>query len=759
MSGPSDVHWRNWPHQSVIESAIPMSESSLNDVASLLDGVLRTWTASDVFSAKSVLYEYPALATNRSAVVAIAAEEYLRRRQAGWSVERSRFAAEFGDLSDSVVRATEVMDFFLSDRGVAESDAVVRWPGVGDRVAHFELLEALGGGLLSRVYVARDMVVAQRHVVVKLTRSSEREILALGKLSHQGIVPILSMHFDSARKLNAIVMPFRSRVTLLDAIGIVGRIDGAGRRDVDLHGVEAEVSRRNSVEPRPPEDVKSHRPTGHSWHSEWVARTGIDIAIALHSSHRQGVLHCDVKPSNVVLVDPFKPVLVDFNLCVGHDARRVAVGGTLPYMSPEQLRGDPLDERSDVYSLAATLYHMLATRPPFGGPDVTISRSLAARLSLEQCHGSEERQLAKIDARLAQVILKGLAHNPCDRYLTAADLADALLGCLRLRVRLARSVRRQKRKVQTVTCAASFLLLGLGIWESNRDPPHLRAAKTAIAAAQEGDYWNSMAYAHQSLDFQTDYLPALIMRGGANLQVGRFDDARKDLGKAATLTRNAEVWALFAYAIYRDEDDLDAMHAAIAAMNEAQNRGLVSALLINNRGYCRERLQDLEGAEADFKEAVRIDPECGVAWLNLAHLDLRKSLQSEQPPNVHFIENALKRLGSSCDAHKSAVLVYIQYMRRGGDGEAPLLIHCQRALELGLTWEDLSEMLKRVPKPSQLKLRGELSKFQENCAPKSYEPTERFVVPCEASAVAANVMEGAASAESVTRSYSHQLRQ
>ena len=736
-----------------------MSESRQNDVASLLDDVLGAWTASKVFSAKSVLHEYPALATNRSAVVAIAAEEYLRRRQAGCLLERSRFAAEFGDLSDSVIRATEVMDFFLSEQGAGESEAFIRWPGVGDRVAHFELLESLGGGLLSRVYVARDLAVAQRHVVVKLTRNSEREIRALGKLSHQGIVPILSMHFDTARKLNVIVMPFRSRVTLLDAIGIVCGINGAGRRDVDLNGIEAEVIRRNSVEPRPIGDVDSHRRTGHAWHSEWVARTGIDLAIALHSSHRQGVLHCDVKPSNVVLVDPFNPVLVDFNLCVGHDARRVAVGGTLPYMSPEQLRGDPLDERSDVFSLAATLYHMLAIRPPFGGPDVTISRSLAARLSLEKGHGSEERQLAKIDARLAQVILKGLAHNPRDRYLTAADFADALLGCLQLRVRLARSVRRQKRQVQTVTCAASFLLLGLGTWELNRAPPHVRAAKAAIAAAQKGDYLNSTEYAHQSLDFQTDYLPALIMRGGANLQVGRFGDARRDLGNAANLTQNAEVWALFAYAIYRDKDDRNANNAAIAAMHEAQDRGLESPLLINNLGFCRQRLHDLKGAEADFEQAVQMDPECGVAWLNLAHLDLRKTLQNKQPPNVRFIENALQRLGSSCDAHASAVLVYSQNILRGGEGEERVLFHCQRALELGLPSRNLKELLKRVPTPLRSKLRDELSEFQANCASKAYHPTERFVVPCEASAVALNVMQAAASAEPATRRDSRPLRQ
>ncbi|MCG3125285.1 MAG: Serine/threonine-protein kinase PknB [Phycisphaerae bacterium] len=99
----------------------------------------------------------------------------------------------------------------------------------------------------------------------------------------------------------------------------------------------------------------------------WASRSR-----ALGEVHRAGLLHRDVKPSNILLRRDGTPLLSDFGLVRDADAAITQPGrfaGTPAYSSPEQLRGatDSLDARSDVYSLGATLYHTLALRPPFRG--------------------------------------------------------------------------------------------------------------------------------------------------------------------------------------------------------------------------------------------------------------------------------------------------------------------------------------------------------------------------------------------------------
>ncbi len=150
------------------------------------------------------------------------------------------------------------------------------------------------------------------------------------------------------------------------------------------------------------------------------------VAETLHYAHRQGLVHRDVKPSNILLDGAGKPYVADFGLAlreqnVGHGPR---YAGTPAYMSPEQARGEGhrVDGRSDICSLGVVFYELLSGRRPFQGE----SRSEL----LEQVAGREPRPLRQIDdtipRELERICLKALSKRAADRYLTAQDMADDL---------------------------------------------------------------------------------------------------------------------------------------------------------------------------------------------------------------------------------------------------------------------------------------------------------------------------------------------
>lgn len=728
--------WRQQSSNSQVGSC--GSDPAADRLTEHLGTILRDWPSGCGFSAHALLRSYPSLRHSSSAVVAVAAEEYLRHRRAGTSIDVQAFAATFGDLEASVLRAAEVMEFFLQEPHSAAQVDRNCWPTVGHRFEHFELLEELGGGPLSRVYVARDDAVAGRHVVVKLTRSSEREILALGRLAHPGIVPILSISADASNGLTAVVMPFQSRVTLYDVIRLLTGRAKRGFRGRFADELRLLLEARNSLAPRPAAYAVARGERVRRWQAEWVAEIGAALADALHCAHAQGLLHCDVKPTNVVLVSAARPMLVDFNLCVGNDARRVAVGGTIPYMSPEQLCGAPLDARADVFSLAATLYHALTGAPPFGPPDQTISQALSARVALREQRSPQFLALAGIDVALAPAILKGLALEPGDRFQTAAAFAEALRSCVRPPARVARALRRRRKQAAALAGSAALLASAVVHWELTRDPLHIRATTAGIAAAGRHDFDECLRLSDLALRSRPDFVPALVLRGDAQLRRGDLELAYRDLKRAGELTDAPDVHALRSYAVYRlTQNDTDGMRA----MQQALAAGVAPAILHNNLGYCLYRNLRFDDSLAELNKAVQIDPALGVAWLNLATVDWRLAVRTNRRPDTRLIEQALACCPDSCDAHYVAAQVYVQDALAGGASMPLVKLHCQEALKFGLPRSHIDALLSRLPAALRSTLAAELEDGSTVAYAATYLRTERFLMPVDGHAVAAQLLE------------------
>ncbi|MBP2647389.1 MAG: protein kinase [Gemmatimonadetes bacterium] len=157
-----------------------------------------------------------------------------------------------------------------------------------------------------------------------------------------------------------------------------------------------------------------------------VARLGTEVADALATAHARGVIHLDVKPDNILLDAEGHAAVTDFGiarLAGEHEgAGPGIVSGTPHYMSPEQVAGDRVDGRADVYALGVVLYEMATGHRPVTGasaPEVMANQVRTAPAPLAQV-------APELPAALAAIITRALAKDPAARWQSAADMAEAL---------------------------------------------------------------------------------------------------------------------------------------------------------------------------------------------------------------------------------------------------------------------------------------------------------------------------------------------
>ena len=233
------------------------------------------------------------------------------------------------------------------------------------------MLKHLGRGAAGHVFLASQPSLGDRPVVVKLTTFHGQEHLTLARLQHTNIVPLYAVVDDPVRKLRILCMPYFGGVTL-DVL--LDKLADLPPRDRNLPHVIANLRTASALATGPA--IKILEQLSFEKSICWIC---LNLAEALHYAHECGLVHFDLKPSNVLIAADGQPMLLDFHLARPPIRTQGPLpdhlGGTPGYMPPEQEKAlaalvagtkiaVPVDRRVDIYALGALLYQTFGGRLP-----------------------------------------------------------------------------------------------------------------------------------------------------------------------------------------------------------------------------------------------------------------------------------------------------------------------------------------------------------------------------------------------------------
>ena len=379
--------------------------TDLSVVDDLVADLVARWRDGERPLAEEYLNRRPDLWQQPESALEVIAEELVLRAEFAQPTTRSDLARRFPQWRAQV----EVL--FDCERVLGPALPAPRFPEPGEHLGDFHLLSELGRGAHGRVFLATQAALAGRPVVLKLGPLGGAEHLSLARLQHTHIVPLYSAHEFVEAGLHGLCLPYFGGATLADLLP-----DSASGRA--LSGKDLLAAARRSE----PAALAAPAPARGSANgfleganpAEVVCWVGASLADALHYAHDRGLLHLDLKPSNVLIAADGTPMLLDFHLALGPmrsgDRAPPWVGGTVGYMAPEQeaamravtaggvLSAD-VDARADLFALGVLL------------------TQLWDRLTA----GRDRRSVA-----LADVLARCTAPRAEDRYSSAGELAADL---------------------------------------------------------------------------------------------------------------------------------------------------------------------------------------------------------------------------------------------------------------------------------------------------------------------------------------------
>ncbi|HUS20136.1 MAG TPA: protein kinase [Terriglobales bacterium] len=551
----------------------------------------------------------------------------------------------------------------------------------GQRLGRFLLIEQIGAGGMGVVFRARDENL-QRDVAIKVLppgvlgdeqarKRFRNEALSLSRLNHPHIAAVYD--FDTANGVDFLVLE------LVGGESLDAKVRHQGLQERD------------------------------------VLRLGAQMADALDAAHRQGVVHRDLKPANLRLTSDGELKVLDFGLAQSapsaaglaemNTQSSTSTAGTVPYMAPEQLRGEQIDARSDIWAAGCVLYEMASGRPPFDGGS---SADLVVNI-LQKAPAPPSSRTSHLSPRLQDVILKCLEKDPDARYQSARELGiDLRRLASGSTVPLPVSRSQPPWRLIAAIAAVVVLLSAAGAWLLNR--PKVRAGEIQAIAVlplvnltgnAENDYFadgmtealitnlskvgalrvisrtSIMRYRGSSkalpeiareLNVQA-VVEGSVQRAGDRVRITTqlvradpevnlwADDYEGEIRDVLTLQRNVAEAVVRQIQVKLTAEDRSRLSPAAPVNPKAYESFLRGRLLIArvNPAAAREATQH-------FNDAVAIDPQYAAPYAGLAEIEVFSLPASEHMPKAKAAaEKALRLDPNNAEAYMALGLYHLYY--------------------------------------------------------------------------------------------------
>ncbi len=575
--------------------------------------------------------------TTHSEMIDAAYLQFHNREKAGEKVDPEDFCRDYPGIQASLLRLVQIHQ--VIEQELARIGAKPRvWPQLGTNYLNrFVLLHEIGQGAFSRVYLANDGRVGKRWVVIKVSPHGSSEAQILGRIEHPNIVEIHSVENDEENRLSALCMPLQGYATLLEVLDHVRAAPAIPKEAAFL----AEVASRRPVGLPA---VQRDRPASPRIHHDGpyvdsVRQLAMQLLDALAQVHEHGIVHSDLKPSNILLTPAGAPLLLDFNLADDAKQDLVRLGGTLFYMSPEQIEQSlhpenaaKLTPRSDLYSLGVILFELLTGKHPFGplssrGEFDELRRQLQAR-----------QQTAKIDVRadnpdvdvaFAEFIERCLSPDPSRRPVAAQSALVPLRKAAEPKAELPPKPRWQRpRRVLAAGAVALLAIFAIGWLVQTPKPSDFELGRKA---GQEQRWVDAVSLYANAMETHQDKFEVYQARGMAKLRIAEqngglnqllFRDAAFDLSQVDESRPSAESKSRLAYARLGSGDYPNAK----LLYEEAVRHGSNKVADMNNLGLTLQKLGKGQDAIDQFTKALKQFPGHPTLHHNRAIASLSKSM-------------------------------------------------------------------------------------------------------------------------------------
>lgn len=606
-----------------------------SDLFKLVDEAVARWRDGETPDAASFLEQHPEIGSRRTLALDLIHEELCLRKEAGDTVVPSTFTERFPEYRRSIAKMIEVEQFGDSHPEFAAAVEQGLWPEVGGEFMGFEILELIGRGALAHVYLARELDMGRRPVVIKVSRHGSREAHLLGRLEHPNIVTAHSVKQDEATGMTVICMPLLGTATLVNLLDAAFK-NGAPPKSAEVLGLAARQYQPAGLVK--PESLKDAWPFARHTYIEGVIWLAHEMAAGLAAAHEVGVLHRDIKPSNVLLDWSGRPMLLDFNLSSDLDERADRIGGTLAYMAPERIAAllagkaaseSLLDPRSDLFSLGAVLYELITGRLPCqpadaeGNDDAAMQRWLEARG--ESIPPMSEANPA-VPADFEHLIQRLLDVDPDRRPRSAGDLVAEVRPLL-ARTEGARAWLIQNRRAVVfggLAAAATIATVTLSV--SLLPSAHDRHFARGLTLYNKGEYEKALAEFNRAVADEKLSARALFARGQCNYRLKHFNLALQDYQEVLKSEDDVVVWFCVGCAGVQ-VTDLSTTEALVRAEQKGYDRASVCYQL----GKYYTAKSELGKAFSFYSNSINADPENPHAFYERAKTQLNLSRGGKVP--------------------------------------------------------------------------------------------------------------------------------